>query len=216
MFASPLGAPSWTKSEAEAGARHNIVIKLIKLRTITSSRFNKEFNMQLLSIFNRRAVGLALFGLAALLAACSSGVKLDDVDGAKDTSSFGSQPWNDPKSPLFEKSVYFDFDEYNVSPSKYQKMLMAHANYLKQNTAQKIIIQGNTDDRGTTEYNLALGQRRSDAVRKQLALLGVGDGQMEAVSFGKEKPKADGNNEAAWAENRRADIVYITKWVTHY
>jgi peptidoglycan-associated lipoprotein len=90
-------------------------------------------------------------------------------------------------------------------------MLMAHANYLKQNTAQKIIIQGNTDDRGTTEYNLALGQRRSDAVRKQLALLGVSDSQMEAVSFGKEKPKADGNNEAAWAENRRADIVYITK-----
>jgi peptidoglycan-associated lipoprotein len=90
-------------------------------------------------------------------------------------------------------------------------MLMAHANYLKQNTAQKIIIQGNTDDRGTTEYNLALGQRRSDAVRKQLALLGVADNQMEAVSFGKEKPKADGNNEAAWAENRRADLVYITK-----
>ena len=88
---------------------------------------------------------------------------------------------------------------------------MAHANYLKQNRTQKIIIQGNTDDRGTTEYNLALGQRRSDAVRKQLALLGVSDSQMEAVSFGKEKPKADGNNEAAWAENRRADIVYITK-----
>ena len=88
---------------------------------------------------------------------------------------------------------------------------MAHANYLKQNTAQKIIIQGNTDDRGTTEYNLALGQRRSDAVRKQLALLGVADNQMEAVSFGKEKPRADGNNEAAWAENRRADLVYITK-----
>ena len=176
--------------------------------------------MQLSSIFsrllslplNRRAAGIALFGLAAFLAACSSGVKLDDVDGTKDAANtFGSQPWNDPKSPLFEKSVYFDFDEYNVSPSKYQKMLMAHANYLKQNTAQKIIIQGNTDDRGTTEYNLALGQRRSDAVRKQLALLGVSDSQMEAVSFGKEKPKADGNNEAAWAENRRADIVYITK-----
>jgi peptidoglycan-associated lipoprotein len=171
------------------------------------SIFNRLLNQSL----NRRAAGMALFGLVVFLAACSSGVKLDDVDGSKDANAFGSQPWNDPKSPLFEKSVYFDFDEYNVSPSKYQKMLMAHANYLKQNTAQKIIIQGNTDDRGTTEYNLALGQRRSDAVRKQLALLGVSDSQMEAVSFGKEKPKADGNNEAAWAENRRADIVYITK-----
>ena len=174
------------------------------------------FNRLMKQLLNRRSAGMALVGLTVFLAACSSGVKLDDVDGAKDASTFGSQPWNDPKSPLFEKSVYFDFDEYNVSPSKYQKMLMAHANYLKQNTVQKIIIQGNTDDRGTTEYNLALGQRRSDAVRKQLALLGVADGQMEAVSFGKEKPKADGNNEAAWAENRRADIVYITKWVSHY
>ena len=75
---------------------------------------------------------------------------------------------------------------------------------------QKIIIQGNTDERGTAEYNLALGQRRSDAVRKSLNLMGVSDDQMEAVSFGKEKPKAEGDNEAAWAENRRADIVYIT------
>jgi peptidoglycan-associated lipoprotein len=82
---------------------------------------------------------------------------------------------------------------------------------LKQNTAQKIIIQGNTDDRGTTEYNLALGQRRSDAVRKSLALMGVSDAQMEAVSFGKEKPKAEGTTDAAYAENRRADIVYVPK-----
>jgi peptidoglycan-associated lipoprotein len=155
----------------------------------------------------RRAATFALLGATALLVACSSGVKLDDVDGSN--SSFGSQPWNDPKSPLFEKSVYFGLDEYTVQ-TKYQKMLSAHAGYLKANPKQKIIIQGNTDDRGTAEYNLALGQRRSDAVRKSLSLMGVSDDQMEAVSFGKEKPKADGNNEAAWAENRRADIVYIT------
>jgi peptidoglycan-associated lipoprotein len=155
----------------------------------------------------RRAATFALLGATALLVACSSGVKLDDVDGAN--GSFGSQPWNDPKSPLFEKSVYFGLDEYTVE-TKYQKMLSAHAGYLKANPKQKIIIQGNTDDRGTAEYNLALGQRRSDAVRKSLNLMGVSDGQMEAVSFGKEKPKAEGNNEAAWAENRRADIVYIT------
>ena len=162
----------------------------------------------------RRAATFALLGASALLVACSSGVKLDDVDGtgtgaADGISSFGSQPWNDPKSPLFEKSVYFGLDEYTVE-TKYQKMLSAHAGYLKANPKQKIIIQGNTDDRGTAEYNLALGQRRSDAVRKSLNLMGVSNDQMEAVSFGKEKPKADGNNEAAWAENRRADIAYIT------
>lgn len=163
----------------------------------------------------RRSAGFAILGFVALLTACSSGVKLDDVNSSAAGSgsgagTFGSQPWNDPKSPLFERSVYFDFDEFTVD-GKYQKMLSAHSSFLKQNTTQKIIIQGNTDDRGTTEYNLALGQRRSDAVRKSLALMGVPDAQMEAVSFGKEKPKAEGATDAAYAENRRADIVYVLK-----
>ncbi|QWD96858.1 peptidoglycan-associated lipoprotein Pal [Polynucleobacter sp. MG-6-Vaara-E2] len=160
----------------------------------------------------RRAATFTLIGATAFLMAACSSVKLDDTDGANGSGgsgSFGSQPWNDPKSPLFEKSVYFGFDEYTVQ-TKYQKMLSAHASYLKANSNQKIIVQGNTDDRGTAEYNLALGQRRSDAVRKSLNLMGVSDNQIEAVSFGKEKPKAEGDNEAAWAENRRADIVYIT------
>ena len=159
----------------------------------------------------RRAATLTLIGLSALVLAACSSVKLDDVDGANAGGSgkFSSQPWNDPSSPLFDKSVYFGFDEYTVQ-TKYQKMLSAHASYLKANPKQKIIIQGNTDERGTAEYNLALGQRRSDAVRKSLNLMGVSDEQMEAVSFGKEKPKAEGDTEAAWAENRRADIVYIT------
>ena len=160
----------------------------------------------------RRLATLTILGATAMLLSACSSVKLDDTDGANGSGgsgSFGSQPWNDPKSPLFEKSVYFGFDEYTVQ-TKYQKMLSAHASYLKANAKQKIIIQGNTDDRGTAEYNLALGQRRSDAVRKSLNLMGVSDNQMEAVSFGKEKPKAEGDNEAAWTENRRADIVYIT------
>lgn len=159
----------------------------------------------------RRAATFTLVGITALfLAACSS-VKLDDVDSANSGGSgnFGSQPWNDPKSPLFQKSIYFDLNEYTVQ-TKYQKQLSAHASFLKANLKQKVIIQGNTDERGTAEYNLALGQRRSDAVRKSLNLMGVSDDQMEPVSFGKEKPKAEGDNEAAWAENRRADIVYIT------
>jgi len=162
----------------------------------------------------RRAATFTFIGATALVLVACSSVKLDDVNGVGGSGSsgsgnFGSQPWNDPKSPLFEKSVYFGFDEYTVQ-TKYQKMLSAHASYLKANPTQKMIIQGNTDERGTAEYNLALGQRRSDAVRKSLNLMGVSDNQMEAVSFGKEKPKSEGDNEAAWAENRRADIVYIT------
>ena len=161
----------------------------------------------------RRAATLTLLGATTLfLAACSS-VKLDDVDSASSgnggTGKFSSQPWNDPSSPLFQRSVYFDLNEYTVQP-KYQKQLSTHASFLKANPKQKVIIQGNTDERGTAEYNLALGQRRSDAVRKSLNQMGVSDEQMEAVSFGKEKPKAEGDNEAAWTENRRADIVYIT------
>jgi peptidoglycan-associated lipoprotein len=160
----------------------------------------------------RRATTFALLGATALLLAACSSVKLDDVNGDSANSgsgNFGSQPWNDPQSPLYQRSVYFDLNEYTVQ-TKYQKTLSAHASYLKANAKQKVIIQGNTDERGTAEYNLALGQRRSDAVRKSLNLMGVSDDQMEAVSFGKEKPKAEGDNEAAWAENRRADIVYIT------
>ena len=160
----------------------------------------------------RRAASLALLGATALILAACSSVKLDDVNGDSGSGgsggNFASQPWNDPKSPLYERSVYFDFNEYTVQ-TKYQKTLSAHASYLKANPKQKVIIQGNTDERGTAEYNLALGQRRSDAVRKSLNLMGVSDDQIEAVSFGKEKPKAEGDNEAAWAENRRADIVYI-------
>ena len=161
----------------------------------------------------RRVATTTLVGITALfLAACSS-VKLDDVDSANGanggTGKLSSQPWNDPSSPLFQRSVYFDLNEYTVQ-TKYQKQLSTHASFLKANPKQKVIIQGNTDERGTAEYNLALGQRRSDAVRKSLNQMGVSDEQMEAVSFGKEKPKAEGDNEAAWTENRRADIVYIT------
>lgn len=114
---------------------------------------------------------------------------------------------NDPNSILAKRSVYFDYDSYAVK-QEFSPLVTAHANYLEGHKAAKIIIQGNTDERGGSEYNLALGQKRADAVRKALALLGVPDTRMEAVSFGKEKPKAVGSDEASWAENRRADLVY--------
>jgi peptidoglycan-associated lipoprotein len=166
-----------------------------------------------MNTFSLARRSLLLFSVV-LLGACASGVKLDDVDGANGSNGangsgtdYSSQPWNDPKSPLFKRSIYFDFDSYAVKP-EYQATIQAHANYLKANKDRKIRLEGNTDERGTTEYNLALGQRRSEAVRKSLSLLGVSDSQMEAISFGKEKPKAEGSSEAAWQENRRADIAY--------
>lgn len=103
--------------------------------------------------------------------------------------------------------VYFDYDSY-VIKSEFQSLLEAHSRFIKQNNGRKVMIEGHTDDRGGREYNLALGQKRAEAVRRSLALLGVPDSQVEAVSFGKEKPAAPGNSEDAHAQNRRAELSY--------
>jgi peptidoglycan-associated lipoprotein len=108
---------------------------------------------------------------------------------------------------LAKRSVYFDYDSYTVK-SEYRELVQNHAKYLVANPNRKVVIQGNTDERGGAEYNLALGQRRADAVKTLMLALGVKEAQIETVSFGKEKPKATGSNEAAYAENRRSDIVY--------
>jgi len=148
-----------------------------------------------------------------LVSACSSGVKLDDFNGVATVnanSSMSYDPISDPKSSVYGKrSIYFDFDSYSIDP-KYASLISAHASYLKSFEKQKasIIIQGNTDDRGTAEYNLALGQKRSEAVKRALMAQGVSESQLEAVSFGKEKPENLAQTEAAFTENRRADIVY--------
>jgi peptidoglycan-associated lipoprotein len=110
-------------------------------------------------------------------------------------------------NPNIKRSIYFDFDSFVVK-DEYRSVVEQNAAYLKQNKTRRVVLQGNTDERGGSEYNLALGQKRAEAVRRTLALLGVPDSQMEAVSFGKEKPKALGHDEASWAENRRVDIVY--------
>lgn len=103
--------------------------------------------------------------------------------------------------------IYFDYDSYVIKP-QFQSLVEGHARFLKANASRKVSIEGHTDERGGREYNLALGQRRSEAVRRALGLLGVPDSQVEAVSFGKEKPAATGSDEASWAQNRRAEIVY--------
>jgi peptidoglycan-associated lipoprotein len=105
------------------------------------------------------------------------------------------------------RSVYFDFDSYVVK-DEYAPVIQTNSKFLSVKKGQKVLIQGNTDERGTAEYNLALGQKRAEAVRKSLAAMGVPDGQMEAVSLGKDKPKSQGHDESAWSQNRRADLVY--------
>jgi peptidoglycan-associated lipoprotein len=158
--------------------------------------------------------------LVSLLAACSSTKTPGDASSQNamglDSSSSGGMlngggsngnPLQDPNNILSQRSVYFDFDAFTVT-SQYHDMLDAHAKYLSGNRTAHIAIQGNTDNRGTAEYNLALGQKRAEAVKRTLTVLGVGDSQIETVSFGKERPLDESNSDAAWAKNRRADIVY--------
>ena len=133
----------------------------------------------------------------------STGVGAGDVSG----SALPTDPRKDPASPLSKRSVYFDFDSYVVK-DEYRSTLEAHAGYLKSKGDARLILQGNADERGSREYNLALGQKRAEAVRKALSVMGVSNAQVEAISFGEEKPRATGSNEAAYAENRRADLVY--------
>lgn len=122
-------------------------------------------------------------------------------------STQGVDPFTDPNNPLSKKSVFFDFDSFVVK-SEFQPLVEAHGKYLSANSGRQIKIEGNTDERGGREYNLALGQKRAEAVKQRLLLMGAKDGQIETVSFGKEKPRALGSTEEAWAQNRRADIVY--------
>ncbi len=103
------------------------------------------------------------------------------------------------------RTVYFDFDS-NVIKDEFRPVVEGNAKRLGANTAKKVVIEGHTDERGGSEYNLALGQRRAEAVQKALSLLGVGGGQVEAVSFGKERPAMQGSGEEVWSKNRRAEI----------
>lgn len=182
-------------------------------------------------MFQRMVMAL---GLAAFLAGCGSSVKLDDVPvedkrpsavapgsqqpgGATGTGG-GSQSsvapvavdpatGQTPGPAGVARLVYFDYDSYQIKP-EYQALIEAHARFLKANSGRRVAIEGHTDERGGREYNLALGQRRAEAVGRALTLLGVSDNQFEAVSLGKEKPADPGANEAAWAKNRRAEIAY--------
>lgn len=163
--------------------------------------------------------------LAASLAACGSNVKLNDVPVEDksavmnstvdpNASSRGVAPVQIEGSDMsasgpanITKIIYFDFDSFAIKP-EFQNAIDAHAKYMASNKTRKMAIEGHTDERGGREYNLALGQKRAEAVRRALGLLGVTDAQVEAVSFGKEKPAVTGGSDDAMAKNRRAEINY--------
>ena len=170
--------------------------------------------------------------IAAALAGCSTtpsteapvddrsaaGVAGGSAGGAQTGSASGggvtgsatgsaSNPLRDPNNILSKRSVYFDYDSFVVK-DEYRPLVEAHARYLQQNRSARTIVQGNTDERGSREYNIALAQKRADSVKRMMTLLGATESQIETVSFGKEKPKNPGHDESAYAENRRDDILY--------
>ncbi|HYA21263.1 MAG TPA: peptidoglycan-associated lipoprotein Pal [Burkholderiales bacterium] len=123
------------------------------------------------------------------------------------TQAVSANPLTDPNNILSKRSIYYDFDKAIIK-DEYMPLVKAHAGYLVEHRDAHITIQGNCDERGSREYNLALGQRRADGVRKAMAVLGAKSNQIETVSFGKEKPRCTEHNETCWAKNRRSDIVY--------
>ena len=124
-----------------------------------------------------------------------------------ESKPISANPLKDPGNILSKRSVYFDYDS-TVIKDEFKPLVTAHARYLTQNRGARVAVQGNTDERGSREYNLALGQRRADSVKQMMILLGAQEAQIESVSFGEEKPRANGHDEAAYSENRRSDIVY--------
>lgn len=174
-----------------------------------------------------------MFSAAALLAGCSSAPMTAPVGSANDATPVANASANggaganaaaastvasvtipaylDPKNELSTKrSVYFDYDDFSIKKD-YVAVVERHGKFLAANPKVAIKIEGHTDERGGTEYNLALGQKRAEATLRALMVYGVKDAQMEAVSWGKESPKATGHDESAWAQNRRADLQYPNK-----
>jgi peptidoglycan-associated lipoprotein len=166
---------------------------------------------------------LFVVALIAVLAGCSSkggtqgdvavedrGTSADGVvtSGAYGSSEFSSYSLNDPNSPLARRVIYFEYDSAEITSSD-QELLVQHAGYLVANPGQRITLEGHTDERGSREYNIALGDRRALSVQRIMELNGVLPEQITVVSYGEEKPAAEGHGDAVWRLNRRVEIVYL-------
>jgi peptidoglycan-associated lipoprotein len=171
---------------------------------------------------------LLAMGVLALMAGCASNAPAPDVKVDDKSTGGTTQPGNPPDvgkktddningkknddaalktGLLAQRSVYFDYDKDNIKP-EFTALVQAHANFLAQNRNRKVKLEGNADERGSREYNIALGQRRANAVKQALTVLGVAGDRIETISFGEDKPKALGHDEASWSQNRRVDIKY--------
>ena len=162
-----------------------------------------------------RVIGSLLLSLVLLLAlgGCASPAKQAEVKApgsAATTTALADRPGppglNDPNSPLSKRVIYFDYDSSTIKP-EYVEILRAHARYVATTPKAKVMLEGHTDERGTREYNLALGERRANATKNFLVALGVDAARIETISYGKERPAVLGSNEEAWAQNRRGVMV---------
>jgi peptidoglycan-associated lipoprotein len=168
----------------------------------------------------RQGTKYLLIGVCALLLnACASttkkagteqsqaGGQQEQVGAAQAQAGFQGSPFEDPNNPLSKHTVYFDFDKSDIHPED-RDIISAHAKYLVEHPNVKVVLEGHTDERGTREYNIALGERRAKAVSQFMQLQGVAKSQIDVVSFGKERPVALGHDEASWRLNRRVEITY--------
>ncbi|MGD8784805.1 MAG: peptidoglycan-associated lipoprotein Pal [Thioalkalispiraceae bacterium] len=158
--------------------------------------------------------------LASLGAACTStseqqtdgpgaqqDAETDTRIGAQDQGAIQSDPFTDPSSPLSTTTIYFDFDSSEIKAGD-REVILAHARYLADNPDVKVVLEGHADERGTREYNIALGERRAKSVSQLMLLQGVAQSQLDIISFGEERPVALGHDESAWSLNRRVEILY--------
>lgn len=156
--------------------------------------------------------------LASMGAACTSttetkvdegqqDAQTDARTGAQDQGAIQSDPFTDPSSPLSTTTIYFDFDSSEIKSGD-REVILAHARYLADNGDARIVLEGHADERGTREYNIALGERRAKAVSQLMLLQGVAQAQIDVISFGEERPVALGHDESAWSVNRRVEVLY--------
>jgi peptidoglycan-associated lipoprotein len=154
----------------------------------------------------KESAPVAASGATAPVASTSSAGITSPATGSR----FAGNPLLEPNSLLAQRSIYFDFDSYTAK-DEYQPLIQAHSSYLAGHAEARVRIEGNCDERGSREYNLALGQRRAESVKKVMTVLGVPAGRVETVSYGEEKSVATGHDEASWAKDRRDDIRYVVE-----
>jgi peptidoglycan-associated lipoprotein len=167
---------------------------------------------------------IAVLAVAALAALGGCASQAEKSEGVQTTSarpsvtpsavapptqrpSYADRPWEDSSSPLYRRVIYFDYDSSEIRP-EFIPNLQAHAGYLASHTATRVTLEGHTDERGTREYNLALGDQRAQTVQRYMLAEGVRADQLATLSFGEEKPVAAGHDEANWSQNRRVELAY--------